>query len=142
MTKLSYGVYHIIQFFFRHARVKTDPEAVIHDRFRIGQFPDHPVINILNKSFKTWVFDDVRGISFLDFTPEVYFRVAPDFRIGGGLTIRKATHDDPIDGTDYDQEWLHTKIVRQFGNTQYIGRLDYEFESDDFQVGAQINILF
>lgn len=90
----------------------------------------------------TWVFDDVRGISFLDFTPEAYFRIAPDFRIGAGLTIRKATHDDPIDGTDYDQEWLHTKIVRQFGNTQYIGRLDYEFESDDFQVGAQINILF
>ncbi len=88
----------------------------------------------------TWVFDDVRGVAFLDFTPEAYFRIAPDFRLGTGLTVRKATHK--IDGTDFDQEWLHTKLVRQFGYTQYIGRVDYEFESDDFQVGAQINVLF
>ena len=90
----------------------------------------------------TWVFDDIRGVSFLDFTPEAYFRIAPDFRIGGGFTIRKATHNDPIDGTDFDQEWLHTKLVRQYGRTQYIGRLDYEFEAEDFQVGGRINILF
>ncbi len=90
----------------------------------------------------TWVFDDVRGVAFLDFTPEAYFRISPDFNLGAGFTVRKATHKDPIDGTDFDQEWLHTKFVRKFGNTQYIGRVDYEFESDDFQVGAQINVLF
>lgn len=90
----------------------------------------------------TWVFDDERGIAFLDFTPESYFRIAPDWRLGAGLTIRKATHKDPIYHTDYDQEWLHFKLVRQYGRTQYIGHMDYEFESDDIQIGARVNILF
>lgn len=90
----------------------------------------------------TWVFDDTRGVAFLDFAPESYFRIAPDWRIGVGFTIRKATHKDPIYHTDYDQEWLHFKLVRQYGRTQYIGHVDYEFESDDAQVGARINILF
>ena len=90
----------------------------------------------------TWVFDDERGIAFLDFSPEAYFRTAPDWRFGTGLTIRKATHKDPIYHTDYDQEWLHMKLIRQYGRTQYIGHVDYEFESDDAQVGGRINILF
>lgn len=90
----------------------------------------------------TWVFNDERGVAFLDFMPEAYFRIAPDWRLGAGLTIRKATHKDPIYHTDYDQEWLHTKLVRQYGRTQYIGHIDYEFESDDAQVGGRINILF
>lgn len=90
----------------------------------------------------TWVFDDERGVAFLDFTPESYFRIAPDWRIGAGFTIRKATHKDPIYHTDYDQEWLHFKLVRQYGRTQYIGHVDYEFESDDAQVGVGVNILF
>ena len=90
----------------------------------------------------TWVFDDERGIAFLDFMPESYFRIAPDWRVGAGLTIRKATHKDPKTGRDYDQEWLHLKLVRQYGRTQYIGHIDYEFESDDAQVGFKVNILF
>lgn len=90
----------------------------------------------------TWVFDDERGMALLDFTPESYFRIAPDWRIGAGLTIRKATHKDMQTGKDYDQEWLHMKLVRQYGRTQYVGHIDYEFESDDAQVGARVNILF
>ena len=90
----------------------------------------------------TWVFDDTRGVAFLDFTPESYFRIAPDWRIGAGFTVRKATHKDPIYNTDYDQEWLHMKLVRQYGRTQYVGHIDYEFESDDAQVGFKVNILF
>jgi hypothetical protein len=90
----------------------------------------------------TWVFDDLRGVAFLDFSPEAYFRIAPDWRIGAGLTIRKATHKDLQTGMDYDQEWLHMKLVRQYGRTQYVGHIDYEFESDDVQVGARVNILF
>ena len=90
----------------------------------------------------TWVFDDERGMALLDFTPESYFRIAPDWRIGAGLTIRKATHKDIQTGKDYDQEWLHMKLVRQYGRTQYVGHVDYEFESDDAQVGFKINILF
>lgn len=90
----------------------------------------------------TWVFDDERGIAFLDLTPEAYFRMAPDWRFGIGFTVRKATSDDPENNKDYDQEWLHLKLVRQYGRTQYIGHVDYEFESDDARVGAKVNILF
>lgn len=84
----------------------------------------------------SWVFDDDRGMAFIDFMPEAYFRVNPDWRLGANFTWRKATNPD------YDQEWIGGKVVRQFGRTQYIGHLDYEFESDDIQVGAQVNILF
>ncbi len=83
-----------------------------------------------------WIFDDTRGMSFIDMTPEAYFVIAPDWRAGLNFTWRKATNPD------YDQEWIGGKIVRQYGRTQYIGRIDYEFESDDVQVGASINILF
>lgn len=89
-----------------------------------------------------WVFDDVRGMSFIDLMPEAYFRLSPDWRIGGGFTIRKATNKDADTGDDYDQEWLHMKLVRQYGRTQYIGHIDYEFEKDDLQIGAKLNILF
>lgn len=90
----------------------------------------------------TWVFDDERGIAFLDLTPEAYFRMAPDWRFGIGFTVRKATSNDLESHQDYDQEWLHMKLVRQYGRTQYIGHVDYEFESDDAMVGAKVNILF
>jgi hypothetical protein len=90
----------------------------------------------------SWIFDEIRGMSFLDFMPEAYFRLSPEFRLGGGLTIRKATNNDAQTGQDYDQEWLHTKLIRQYGRTQYIGHIDYEFESDEIQFGGKINILF
>lgn len=83
-----------------------------------------------------WIFDDTRGMSYIDMTPEVYFRLDPDMHLGFDFTWRKATNPD------YDQEWIGGKFVRQYGRTQYIGHVDYEFESEDFQVGAQINILF
>lgn len=90
----------------------------------------------------SWIFDDLRGMAYLDFIPQAYFRIAPDWRFGTGLTIRVATNQDRLTGQDYDQEWLHFNLVRQFGRTQYSGHIDYEFESDDIQVGAQVNILF
>jgi hypothetical protein len=90
----------------------------------------------------SWVFDDERGMSFIDFMPEAYFRIAPEWRMGGGFTIRKATNKDVVTGQDYDQEWLHTKLVRQYGRTQYIGHIDYEFEDDEIQFGGKINIVF
>jgi len=84
----------------------------------------------------SWIFDDHRGMAFIDFMPSAYFRIAPEWRLGADFTWRKATNPH------YDQEWLGGKIVRQYGRTQYIGHIDYEFESDDVQVGAQVNILF
>ncbi len=83
-----------------------------------------------------WIFDDKRGMAYIDFMPEAYFRIAPDWRLGANFTWRKATNPD------YDQEWLGGKIVRQYGRTQYIGHIDYEFESDDVQAGVKVNILF
>lgn len=84
----------------------------------------------------TWVFDDVRGMAFIDAMPEAYFRIAQDWRLGAQFTLRKATNPH------YNQEWLGGKIVRQYGRTQYAGHIDYEFESDDLQVGVIVNVLF
>ncbi len=83
-----------------------------------------------------WIFDNERGMAYIDFTPEAYFRINPDWRLDANFTWRKATNPN------YDQEWIGGKVIRQFGRTQYIGHLDYEFESDDVQVGAKVNILF
>lgn len=84
----------------------------------------------------SWVFDDERGMAFIDAIPEAYFRIADDWRLGAQFTLRKATNPH------YNQEWLGGKIVRQYGRTQYAAHLDYEFESDDLQVGVNVNILF
>lgn len=84
----------------------------------------------------SWIFDDNRGMSFIDFVPEAYFRVNPDWRLGASFTLRKSTNPD------FNQEWLGGRVIRQYGRTQYIGHLDYEFESDELQVGAKVNILF
>ena len=83
-----------------------------------------------------WIFDDERGMSYIDFTPQAYFRLDADWRLGIDATIRKATKPS------FNQEWVGMKVVRQFGRTQYVGHIDYEFEGDDVQVGARVNILF
>lgn len=84
----------------------------------------------------SWIFDETRGMSYIDFIPEAYFRVSQDWRLGGGLTLRKSTNPA------FNQEWVNFKFLRQYGRTQYIGHVDYEFESDEFQLGMQVNILF
>lgn len=84
----------------------------------------------------TWIFDETRGMSYIDFIPESYFRLDENWRAGFGFTFRKSTNPD------YNQEWLNLKMVAQFGRTQYIGHFDYEFEDEEARVGAKINILF
>lgn len=86
----------------------------------------------------TWVFDDNRGLSYLDFIPEVYFRFQDDWRGGIGFDFRRSTSPDLMP----NQEWVNLKTLRQFGNTQYIAKFDYEFESHDIQVGLDVRILF
>lgn len=83
-----------------------------------------------------WIFDGDRGMSYIDFVPEAYFRINSDWRLGAAFTWRKSTN------TDYDQEWLDFKVVRQYGRTQYVGQIGYEFEGDDVSVGTRVNILF
>lgn len=86
----------------------------------------------------TWVFDNARGLSYIDFIPEVYFRFKYDWRGGIGLNFRKSTNTHLLE----NQEWLNLKLIKQYGNTQYIGRFDYEFESSEIQIGANVKILF
>jgi len=86
----------------------------------------------------TWVFDDDRGLSYIDFIPESYFRLDENWRSGFGFTFRKSTNPNLLN----NQEWLNLKLVCQFGRTQYAGFFDYEFEDDEVQVGMKINILF
>ena len=84
----------------------------------------------------TWVFDKTRGMSYIDFIPEAYFRLDQNWRTGAGFTFRKSTNPD------YNQEWINLKMTCQFGRTQYTGHFDYEFEDDEVQVGLRVNILF
>ncbi len=86
----------------------------------------------------TWVFDDERGLSYIDFIPEAYFRFKYDWRAGIGFDFRKSTNTHLMD----NQEWLNLKLLRQYGNTQYVGHFDYEFDTGEVQVGADIKILF
>ena len=117
-----------------HVRTPYFADSTYYAGLRFGrQWEQFTLAGTIKSS---WIFDDTRGMSYIDMTPEAYFRIAPDMRIGMDFTWRKATNPD------YNQEWLGGKFVRQYGRTQYIGHIDYEFESDDFQVGAQVNILF
>ena len=86
----------------------------------------------------SWVFDDTRGVSYLNFIPEVYFRYDLNWRVGFGFDFVKSTNQQLF----ADQEWLNFKLVRQFGNTQYGAKVGYEFEDSNIQIGAQVNILF
>ena len=86
----------------------------------------------------TWVFDDNRGLSYIDVIPETYFRLKYDWRFGLGFDLRKSTNKYLLS----NQEWLNLKLLRQYGNTQWVGRFDYEFESEEIQVGLDIKILF
>lgn len=86
----------------------------------------------------TWVFKDDRGVSYIDFIPEAYFRLKYDWRAGLGFDFRKSTNKYLLP----NQEWLNLKLLRQYGNTQWVGHFDYEFESEEVQVGLNIKILF
>lgn len=83
----------------------------------------------------SWIFDSTYGMSYIDFVPEAYFRFAYDWRAGLSFDWRKATNNH------YDREWLRGQVIRQYGRTQYIGKLGYEFE-EEFEVGFKLNILF
>lgn len=86
----------------------------------------------------TWVFKDTRGVSYIDFVPEAYFRFKYDWRAGLGFDFKKSTNKYLLP----NQEWLNLKLLRQYGNTQWVGHFDYEFEAEEVQVGLDIKILF
>ncbi len=117
-----------------HVRTPYFADSTYYAGYRFGRQWTGLTLAATIKS--SWIFDDARGMSYIDFVPEAYFRITQNWRLGADFMLRKATNPH------YDQEWLGGKVVRQYGRTQYIGHLDYEFESDELQVGAQVNILF
>ena len=86
----------------------------------------------------TWVFDSERGLSYLDFIPEAYFRFQNDIRSGIGFDFRRSTNVKLLD----NQEWVNFKLLRQYGNTQYVGQVGYEFGSGEVMLGANVKVLF
>ena len=117
-----------------HVRTPWFASSTYYAGVRFGRQWTGMTLAALIKS--SWIFKEDRGMSYIDFAPDAYFRITEDWRLGATFTLRKST--DP----HYNQEWLGGRVVRQYGRTQYIGHLDYEFEGDELQVGAKVNILF
>jgi hypothetical protein len=91
----------------------------------------------LSGTIKTsWIFDETRGMAYIDLIPEAYVRFTDSWMTGVGFDVRKSTNPS------FDQEWINMKLVRQYGRTQYVGHVDYELEIRKWQFGANINILF
>ncbi|HNY25083.1 MAG TPA: hypothetical protein PKJ33_00840 [Alphaproteobacteria bacterium] len=84
----------------------------------------------------TWIFDEVSGMAYIDLMPEAYVKISPSWMTGLGFDLRKSTN--PV----FDQEWINFKLVRKYGRTEYVAHVDYEFESSEYQFGANLNILF
>ncbi len=119
-----------------HVRTPEYADSSYYAGLRLGrQFAG---ITLAGTVKSTWVFDDNRGLSYIDFIPETYFRMQYDWRFGLGFDIRKSTNRYLLS----NQEWMNLKLLRQYGNTQWVGRFDYEFESEEVQVGLNIKILF
>lgn len=134
-NRIVYDVLFGLKFGGSH-RVRTPDyaDSTYYVGLRFGRQYDGVTLAATLKS--SWIFDDDRGMAFIDLNPEIYFRVAPDWRIGANLGFRKATNPH------YDEESIGAKLVRQYGRTQYVGHISYEFEKEDITAGAHVNILF
>ena len=119
-----------------HVRTPEYADSSYYAGLRFGR--QYTGVTLAGTVKSTWVFDDTRGLSYLDFIPEAYFRFKYDWRAGIGLDFRKSTNTQFLP----NQEWLNLKLLRQYGNTQYVGKIDYEFEDEEFQFGFDIKILF
>ncbi len=83
-----------------------------------------------------WIFDEVDGISILNFTPEAYFRISEHWTTGLEFDYRQSTN------FQFDEQWLGWKLGTRYGRTQYFGKIAYDFESGDVLFGGKVNILF
>ncbi len=118
-------------------RVRTPDyaDSTYYVGFRLGR--QYSGVTFAGTVKSSWIFDDVpRGMAFIDFIPEVYFRVSNDWRVGANFGLRKATNPH------YDEETLGLLVAREYGRTQYVGHIEYAFEANDISAGARINILF
>ena len=119
-----------------HVRTPEYADSTYYAGLRMGR--QYTGVTLAGTVKSTWVFDDTRGLSYLDFIPEAYFRFMYDWRAGIGFDLRKSTNTNVLK----NQEWLNLKLLRQYGNTQYVAKFDYEFEDKEIQLGADVKILF
>lgn len=119
-----------------HVRTPEYADSSYYAGLRFGR--QYTGLTLAGTVKSTWVFDDTRGLSYIDFMPEAYFRFKYDWRAGIGFDVRKSTNTRLL----RDQEWMNLKLLRQYGNTQYVGRMDYEFEYGEFLFGFDVKILF
>jgi len=82
-----------------------------------------------------WLFDSADGKAFIDFVPEVYFRVANGWAVGAHFALRQATNHD-------NQRYIGTKVTRRFGRTMYVGGFDYEFRTGERKFSGHLVLLF
>lgn len=109
-------------------------DTVYHAGIRVGrQWSRFTLAGTVKTS---WIFDEDPGMAYIDLIPEAYVRLTGSWMTGLGFNLRKSTNPN------FDQEWINFKLVRQYGRTQYVGHVDYEFEEDDWQFGIKVNILF
>ncbi len=118
----------------RHVREPDFAKSTYFAGLRVGR--QWAGVSLSGTVKSTWVFDDTRGMSYIDFMPDAYFRMVDGWRLGVGATIRVATNPD------FDKEWLRFKLARQFGRTQYAATYSYEYEREESAVGMYLNILF
>lgn len=118
----------------RHVREPDFAKSTYFAGLRVGR--QWAGVTLAGTVKSTWVFDDTRGMSYIDFIPEVYFRMIEGWRLGAGFDARVATNPA------YDREWLKFKLIKQFGRTQYGATYAYEYEREDSTVGLFLNILF
>lgn len=119
-----------------HVRTPEYADSSYYAGLRLGR--QYTGITLAGTVKSTWVFDNSRGLSYIDFIPEAYFRLRYDWRAGIGFDIRRSTNKTLLP----NQEWLNLKLLRQYGNTQYVGHFDYEFETGKVQLGFDIKVLF
>lgn len=119
-----------------HVRTPEYADSSYYAGLRFGR--QYTGVTLAGTVKSTWVFDSNRGLSYIDFIPEAYFRFKYDWHGGIGLDIRKSTNKHLLN----NQEWLNLKLLRQYGNTQYVGNFGYEFESNEVQIGANVKIVF
>lgn len=90
-----------------------------------------------SSTFKSsWIFDRYNGMAYLNFIPEIYFRLSDVWMMGLNFDLQKSTN------TSFDEEWVVYKLIRRYGRTQYIGHIGYEFEKNEFKGGLKLNVLF
>ncbi|GHS99248.1 hypothetical protein FACS189421_09340 [Bacteroidia bacterium] len=84
----------------------------------------------------SWIFHENSGMAYINFMPDVYFRLGAGWSVGAGADLQKATT------TSFDQEWANVKIAKRYGRTMYVALGEYEFENKEWRLGARLNILF